>query len=324
MRAMDRMDAKQWLACGGASKVLALVICAMVSLLAPRVALAAETSPMYRLYNPYNGDHMFTQNKNEYDNLCILGWSGENVAWRSPTKYGDTVYRVYNPNSGEHLFTTDEKEYNNLGRIGWKKEGSAFSSGGSKPIYRLYNKWLTAGTHIYTTDASEYAKLMQIGWSGEGVKLYCSDSEGLVGTWKGSLLSTRLSCPNSSSLVPTVTIKSISDTGEIVADATANYHNDFYWYYGTYPNHRDEYLTVTDKVSNARYEWGQELPISGYAAYDIYPLVANGATTYQGHTYFGIWLYVHDTPRDGLQVWTHVRSTPSYDDPGEWYRMTKQ
>ena len=160
-----REHARRWLLCA----VLALV--ALVAL--PQAALA-ETRQVWRLYNRYDGDHMWTLDKAEYDSLVKAGWTGEGEAWQVPHEesmsYG-FVYRLYNPWSGEHLFTMDEGEYDRLGKAGWRKEGTAFESAKvGAPAWRLYNRWLTAGTHLYTTDKAEYDRLVKLGWVGEGVR----------------------------------------------------------------------------------------------------------------------------------------------------------
>ena len=160
-----REHARRWLLCA----VLALV--ALVAL--PQAALA-EAKPVWRLYNRYNGDHMWTLDKAEYDSLVKAGWTGEGKAWQAPHKESMNegfVYRLYNPWSGEHLFTMDEGEYDRLGKAGWRKEGTAFESAKvGAPAWRLYNRWLTAGTHLYTTDKAEYDRLVKLGWVGEGVR----------------------------------------------------------------------------------------------------------------------------------------------------------
>ena len=206
-----REHARRWLLCA----VLAFV--ALVAL--PQAALAG-TRQVWRLYNRYNGDHMWTLDRAEYDRLVKAGWTGEGKAWQaqdgvsSPNKFTGEhgfVYRLYNPWSGEHLFTMDKAEYDRLGKAGWRKEGRAFESayaGAGAPVWRLYNRWLTAGTHLYTTDKAEYDRLVRLGWTGEGVRLcaeppesrlkrltgYCIASNSLVGgdPW-GSSLSTGVS-----------------------------------------------------------------------------------------------------------------------------------
>ena len=160
-----REHARRWVLCA------ALALVALVAL--PQSALA-ETKPVWRLYNRYNGDHMWTLDKAEYDSLVKAGWTGEGKAWQAPHKESMNegfVYRLYNPWSGEHLFTMDYGEYDQLGKAGWRKEGTAFESAKvGAPAWRLYNKWLTRGTHLYTTDKAEYDRLVKLGWVGEGVR----------------------------------------------------------------------------------------------------------------------------------------------------------
>jgi outer membrane biosynthesis protein TonB len=129
--------------------------------------------PMYRLYNRYNGEHLFTTSASEAQNLVSVGWSGESVAWFTPSS-GNAVYRLYNPYSGDHHYTTDKSEYDYLGSIGWRKEGEKFYSDGSRatPVFRLFNPYVTIATHHYTTSQSEYNYLGTIGWKQEGKGWY--------------------------------------------------------------------------------------------------------------------------------------------------------
>lgn len=162
-----REHARRWLLCA----VLAFV--ALVAL--PQAALA-EAKPVWRLYNQYNGDHMWTLDKAEYDKLVKVGWTGEGRAWqaqaRAYSSHQGWVMRLYNPWSGEHLFTMDDEEYDRLGKAGWRQEGTVFESAeAGTPVWRLYNKWLTAGTHLYTTNKAEYDRLVKLGWTGEGIRL---------------------------------------------------------------------------------------------------------------------------------------------------------
>ena len=160
-----REHARRWVLCA------ALALVALVAL--PQAALA-EAKPVWRLYNRYDGDHMWTLDKAEYDSLVKAGWTGEGKAWQAPHRESMNegfVYRLYNPWSGEHLFTMDEAEYDQLGKAGWRKEGTAFESAKvGAPAWRLYNRWLTRGTHLYTTDKAEYDRLVKLGWVGEGVR----------------------------------------------------------------------------------------------------------------------------------------------------------
>ena len=153
----------------GRAVAIAAAAAIAATLAAPAAALA-EGATLYRLYNPYDGQHLLTTDRGEYDSLQPLGWRGEGEAWESPDE-GDPVYRLYNPYNGEHLYTGDESEYESLARIGWCQEGVAFRSEGSggDPVYRLFNPYEQVGTHLLTTSASEYESLAGAGWVQEGV-----------------------------------------------------------------------------------------------------------------------------------------------------------
>ena len=157
--------------------VTAVLTALLVLTVLPTAAWASTTQRIYRLYNQWNGDHLFTRDSGERTDLMGRGWSDEGTAWEAPAS-GASVWRLYNPWSGEHLYTTDKAEYDGLAGRGWSREGVSLHSGGKAPVYRLYNRWLTAGTHLYTTDKAEYDRLVKIGWSGEGVKLYAASSSG--------------------------------------------------------------------------------------------------------------------------------------------------
>ena len=224
-----REHARRWVLCA------ALALVALVAL--PQAALAG-TKPVWRLYNRYNGDHMWTLDKAEYDSLVKAGWTGEGKAWQAPHKESMNegfVYRLYNPWSGEHLFTMDEGEYNQLGKAGWRQEGTAFESayaGAGAPVWRLYNRWLTAGTHLYTTDKAEYDRLVRLGWTGEGVRLcaeppesrlkrltgYCIASNSLVGGDDGSRSGTLSTGVSASIRGDTLTLTPKGDRALLVKD----------------------------------------------------------------------------------------------------------
>lgn len=127
----------------------------------------SKTSPMYRLYNPNSGEHLYTLNSGERDILPKYGWKYEGVSWLAPNQ-GTAVYRLYNPYSGDHLYTSSWREINNLTRIGWRYEGISFYSGGPKNILRLFNPNEKIGTHHYTLSDNEKNYLVKCGWRYEG------------------------------------------------------------------------------------------------------------------------------------------------------------
>ena len=85
-----------------------------------------RTVPMYRLYNQWSGEHLFTESKDEYGQLVGIGWSGEGTVWMAPERSATPIWRLYNPYSGDHHYTTSGEEYDQLGKLGWHKEGTAF------------------------------------------------------------------------------------------------------------------------------------------------------------------------------------------------------
>jgi len=80
------------------------------------------TVQVYRLYNRWSGEQLFTTSKSEYDGLIKIGWNGENVAWVSPSTSKTPVYHMYNPYSGAHFYMSNKSEYDSLEKIGWRKE----------------------------------------------------------------------------------------------------------------------------------------------------------------------------------------------------------
>lgn len=129
---------------------------------------------IWRLYNPYSGEHLYTKSLDEYNYLGTIGWKKENIAWISPLSSKTQVYRLYNPYSGDHHYTTNLDEYNYLGKIGWKQEGRGFYSDDAHgvAVWRLFNPYVTVGTHHYTKDKDEYDYLGKIGWRQEKVGWY--------------------------------------------------------------------------------------------------------------------------------------------------------
>lgn len=148
-----------------------LVICAM---LLPAHAFAATQSSseveMWRLYNSYTGEHLFTSDTYERDVCASNGWQLEGIGWIAPETSNVPVYRLYNPNSGDHHYTMDANEYEELGRIGWSQEGIGWYSDENEtvPLYRLFNPNEAIGTHHYTTDKNENDTLDELGWNAEG------------------------------------------------------------------------------------------------------------------------------------------------------------
>lgn len=131
-----------------------------------RVHVRQKGSPVYRVYFPGTGEHLYTADKWEKDQLVGQGWSSEGVAWTC----GDPdipVYRLYQPGK-KHLFTADYDEALTLTDAGWIFEGvDFFASKDGTPVFRAYNR--QTGDHLLTADRLEYeAVTSKLGYSGEG------------------------------------------------------------------------------------------------------------------------------------------------------------
>ncbi len=124
---------------------------------------------MWRLYNPNTGEHFYTADSNERNNVRAAGWTFEGAGWVAPTE-GDPVYRLYNDNGGEHHYTLDSDEQGNLLDAGWADEGVGWCSDPDKamPLYREYNPNQFSCNHNYTVDESEHNYLVNLGWKDEG------------------------------------------------------------------------------------------------------------------------------------------------------------
>ena len=140
---------------------------------------ASATQSMYRLYNPNSGEHFYTANTSERDNLRRVGWVYEGVGWTAPKSSKTPVYRLYS--GTDHHYTMDASERDMLKRAGWRYEGIGWYSDDAKgePLYRQFNPNVqptaprnNSGSHNYTKDKSEHNRLVAIGWKGEGVGWY--------------------------------------------------------------------------------------------------------------------------------------------------------
>ncbi len=143
-------------------------------------------SQIYRLYNPDNGEHLYTTDANERDVLFTEhGWGYEGVAWYAPNSadFGKPVYRLYNNVLCNHLYTTDTNEVATLTKdAAWTVDNNGqplfysadnwiwLHESAGACVYRVYNEGLN-GMHHLTTDYNEYKTLPDYGWTQEGETL---------------------------------------------------------------------------------------------------------------------------------------------------------
>ena len=125
---------------------------------------------VYRMYNAYSGEHLFTEKHSEALALYDEGWDSEGVGWAAPQD-GAAVHRLYNQHTGDHHYAT-ASEAEDLVKLGWALEGPAFCSGGGVPVYRLFNAHAATGAHMLTKSTTEVEGLVKAGWSFEGVGVY--------------------------------------------------------------------------------------------------------------------------------------------------------
>lgn len=98
-----------------------------------------EYMPVYRLYNPFTSDHLYTTDLVEYTNLMAAGWNGEEIKFYSAAfPKADNKAVVDMPDA--------------------EAEG----------IYRQFNPNVTVGTHNYG-GLAENKKLLDLGWKADGV-----------------------------------------------------------------------------------------------------------------------------------------------------------
>ena len=160
---------------GSIKFALMTLLLAVVALSYPSNAFGAfPYIGMFRLFNPYNGEHLYTSSSSECNALVADGWKYEGIGWVAPTKSKTPVFRLYNRYSGDHHYTTSSNERDSMVRNGWEYEGIGWYSDDSQtvPVYREFNPYVTIGTHNFTTSKSEHEKLGAIGWHLEDVGWY--------------------------------------------------------------------------------------------------------------------------------------------------------
>lgn len=129
-----------------------------------------KTAPLFRLYNPYTLEHLFTSNPEERDMLANVGWIFEGIAWYVPD-FGIPVYRLYNPYDDWHTYTTSSEEIDLLLPLGWQVDGVMCYStapGLGEPVVRLFNPYEQKNYHHYTISKDECDMLVPLGWILEG------------------------------------------------------------------------------------------------------------------------------------------------------------
>ncbi len=140
-----------------------------------------ESVPIYRRYNPGNGEHFYTTNKSEADTLVtVYGWNDEGIGWYAPgiaSDRGNPVYRFYNPTLGIHRYTADKTEREALLHYGWNAEGILCYSmkKGGIPVYRLMNP--NNQQENYTLYPAEAVMNIRAGWFNMPYTFYAAKND---------------------------------------------------------------------------------------------------------------------------------------------------
>lgn len=126
---------------------------------------------IYRLYNPLNGDHIYTVDVSERNDLLNRGWNLEKSPGMSAGPGNIPIYRLKNDASGEHLYTADKREKRHLEENGWSDElggtPAFYGTQSGRAVYRLFNPRANTDveSHHYTLDKVEIKNLTtQSGW----------------------------------------------------------------------------------------------------------------------------------------------------------------
>ena len=130
--------------------------------------------PVYRMFNPRNGEHLYTTDAHEVEVIFkTQGWGKEGIAWYTK-ETGKKVFRLFNPRLGNHLYTSDQHEIDVITKTqGWVLDfdgAPVMYAEGDVPVYRLFNPGLQ-GQHHLTTDLNEYRVIPQWGWKQEGIAM---------------------------------------------------------------------------------------------------------------------------------------------------------
>ena len=136
-----------------------------------------DGKPVFRMYNFLTGEHLWTENYTETQNLRTLTragkshWESEGVGWYAPHTSKTPVYRLYNYDLGKigamsHYYTSNKNEIKKLctKKWGWKNEGIAFYSGGNLAVYTAYRE-KGGSQHLFTVDKTEWQNLNNNNWN---------------------------------------------------------------------------------------------------------------------------------------------------------------
>jgi uncharacterized delta-60 repeat protein len=127
----------------------------------------SPASPVFRFFNKIKGNHFYTKNITEKNNIVSTlsnEWNYEGIAYDAYNEASANItalYRFWNKKTGFHFYTQDEGEKNNIIATlsdTWNYEDVAYytyssEQPGTTAVYRFFNK--IQGNHFYTTSITE-------------------------------------------------------------------------------------------------------------------------------------------------------------------------
>lgn len=163
-----------WIAVANiAAVLLASAVSANAQSTAPKVV--GNPMPMYRLYSPELGGHVYTNRAEGYAQLVAIGWKPEGSTFRVLETAGtiDNVQtvpliRLWNPTLGRHVMTTDLAEANALASQGFNNEGARgyvlpTPTASTVPLYRMYSPYFKS--YLYLNNARDRDAVAAAGWT---------------------------------------------------------------------------------------------------------------------------------------------------------------
>jgi hypothetical protein len=142
-----------------------------------------QARPFYRMWNPTITDHLYTANRQEYENAArTLGYLKDGIVgyvFAIPQPNAEALFRLWNPEVGDHFYTRSATERNfALKNLGYKDEGvagylytdSPEAQACGQPLYRLRGREFN--DHLYTGSVQERDR-----W----IKTWNYTSEGITG-----------------------------------------------------------------------------------------------------------------------------------------------
>jgi uncharacterized protein (DUF1800 family) len=161
--------------------VTALLLFALITTNSASAQTAAKVvgnpMPMYRLYSPHLGGHVYTNKAEGYAQLVGIGWRPEGSTFRVLESAGviDGVatvplIRLWNPTIGRHVMTTEIAEANDFASKGWTNEGArgyvlppSSPTAGTVPLFRMYSPFFNS--YLYLNNVADRDAVAAAGWT---------------------------------------------------------------------------------------------------------------------------------------------------------------